>query len=55
MKTIISVKADIHIDGDVYIEHKNKMYYIGFLSDKEISVTDLPNKSFLRVKKLKLI
>ncbi len=48
---IISIKADIHPDGDVYIKHKGVMYRIGQL-DSENLVSEYPNLAYIKTRKL---
>ncbi len=47
---IIKFKGEIHPDGDVYVEGKNKMYYIGAFS--ELTVGEVPDEYYEKIKKI---
>jgi hypothetical protein len=48
---IITVKADIHPDGDIYVKGKDgKFHYIGQIG--ESSFSEVPSNFYKKIKKL---
>ena len=52
MDNIITIKADVHLDGSLWVEHKGNMHFMGCLDDEEASITALPNRAFSKIKNL---
>ena len=50
---IITVTADIHPDGDVFVKGKKGFKYVGILIEEDkVETVDIPNKTYLRAKKI---